>query len=119
MIRQGEVFLIPVNNVPEGYIATAVNGAKLAIGETGNAHVLVAEQVEWLHAAIEDINAINQSSSVVAREQIFVWVQGDGKIAHSDRAGGHFEAPVPEGLYRVGIKREQMPWEQEARAVLD
>lgn len=117
MIRQGEICLIPAG-ISDDLRVTAVNEALLGIGETGNAHVLTAIRIEWLHQALEDINAVQKSGIAVAQHSMYVRVSGNGVITHSDRHG-HEQAPVPDGTYLVRVKREQLPWEAEARAVYD
>ena len=120
MIRQGEILLIPVKELPASYHEATTQNALLAIGETGNAHTLTAERVDWLHSAVDEINEIESKGVGVTSDDVFVRVSGgNGKIEHADRKHGHAEAPVADGLYLVRIKREQMPWEAEARNVLD
>jgi len=120
-IRQGEILLVRVSEetVPSNYVTTEEKGrVLLGIGETGNAHTLVAKQVAWLHDAIEEINDINAQGAAVAKRPIYVRVD-DGHIDHSDRVGGHDPLPVDSGVWQVVVKREQMPGEAAARFVAD
>jgi hypothetical protein len=119
MYRQGEILLIKVEETPSQYIETPGDSALLGIGETGNAHTLTAVSVDWLHSAIEDINKIKINGVVIAQEPVYIRVAGDAVIRHSDRVQGHHELAIPDGAYLVRIKREQLPWEEQARYVAD
>lgn len=117
-IRQGEIWLRKVSDLPRGYESGPDSRrVLLAIGETGNAHTLVG-QVRWLYNAVEDINSLNKRGARAATRPVFVEVSSPAVVEHSDR-NGHQAAQVEPGVYRVTIKREQLPWAREASLVAD
>jgi hypothetical protein len=128
-IRQGEVMLVKVNPeaVPAGYASAVTQRALLAHGESGNTHTVVPEvdsSVAWLYDAAMDISGINKESAAKLiernpRKVMFVKVEGAGQVIHSDQHEAHAPAPVGEGTYMILVKREQFPWEKEARFVAD
>ena len=128
-IRQGEVMMVEVDpsTVPAGYASAVTQRALLAHGESGNTHTLmpaVDSSVMWLHDAAVDISGINKESAAKLIEQnprkvMFVKVEGAGQVVHSDQHEAHAPAPVTDGTYAIIVKREQAPWEGEARFVAD
>lgn len=128
-IRQGEVMLEKVDpaTVPAGYVTAPADRALLAHGETGNTHTVVPQvdsSVAWLHDAAVDISGINKESAAGViernpRKVMFVKVEGAGQVVHSDQHEAHAPAPVDDGVYVILVKREQLPWEKEARFVAD
>lgn len=118
-IRQGEIWLRMVDGVPPDYAAGEwAERALLAHGETGNSHTIVQSDVRWLYAAVDDINLLQRDGVRAASRPAFVEVAREAVIEHSEREG-HQSAVLEPGIYQVTIKREQLPWEAEARAVAD
>jgi len=125
--RQGEVWLKKVdpNKVPKNYVKTPAgeNGALLARGEGGNTHTVVVERgvgLNWLHDATVDIaNAqFRHNGATSVASTMFIEVEAPGRVEHSEHLG-HAPAPLTAGVFEIKIKREQFPWEAEARRVAD
>ena len=125
--RQGEIYLKKVNQYPSDYVKHPVLGsALLGVGETGNAHVLTPKKVDtaestlsWLVDAIDDINEIKSNGARAANGKVFVDVPFGGTFSHSDPEYGHGVIDVEPGVYEVKIKKEHLPWEEQARFVAD
>jgi len=131
--RQGETFLLLVSpdRVPGSYAKTSVEQPLLAIGETGNAHTLRPKQAKgpgkalfnWLTNTANSVAAIQKAGAaeeVMNGNRVYLEVTVEAEIHHSDRSDqGHKALNVPPGVYRVIIKREVLPWEDELRAVAD
>ena len=117
-IRQGEILLIPVNDVT-GLEETSVDNALLGIGETGNSHVVEGLELRWLHDAIEDVNAIKTNGATHAQRDIYLRVGDDATITHRATDEPHDTLTLPKGTYLVRIDREVMPFENESRFVVD
>lgn len=96
-IRQGEFLLVSVDAHLGRVSREETSQVVLGTGETGNAHTLVAEKGEkvvWLRSALADINA----------HRVAVGPAG-AVLMHVE----HADLFVPEGVYDVVRKREQMP----------
>lgn len=117
--RQGEVLLTRVENVPYGLISTSVKNPIMSIGETGNAHVLeCGVEVEWLHQAIEDINAIAKGGAPARKGQLHINIPQQAEIVHRATKEPHRNMVIPAGVYLVTNDTEVTPWGQ-VRNVLD
>ncbi len=93
MIRQGDVLLVPVGEIPanaERITPDRKRGVVLAYGEvTGHAHVMAPAKVsQW-----------------DADGQRYVTVRADAPLTHEE----HATHIVPAGKYRVVIHREYSP----------
>lgn len=119
--RQGEILLTLVDSSPQKEISGKFDNVILGHGESGNAHVLVADDVQWIFNAIDDINDILQGGARVASEPVFIHLPYGGHIEHTDRNPNdrHSVLDIDPGTYLVTIDREQLPWEEEARRVYD
>jgi len=117
--RQGEVLLTRVDSVPSGLLSTKVFNPIMSIGETGNAHVLeCGVEVEWLHQAIEDINAIAKGGAPARKGQLYIHVPEQAEIVHHAKKEPHRNMVIPAGVYRVTNDTEVTPWGK-VRNVLD
>ena len=104
MVRQGDVALIAMNEIPADAEATArdTNGrVVLAHGEvTGHAHALHEPGVALLRAANADV---------------FLRVTQPASLRHEE----HARIYVPPGTYRVLRQREYRPAREQPRSVED
>ena len=96
MIRQGDVLLIPVEEVPEQVRPVARRDGRLVLADgevTGHAHVIGAEQAELVSAA--------------GARELYLLVYGDDpvQLTHEE----HSALPVQPGAYRVVRQREFDP----------
>lgn len=119
--RQGEILLVEVKVLPKGRLhqSKKAKSVLLGIGETGNAHTLVATDVSWLTQAIDDINVLDTEGAKGVDTDVFVVVPQGGRIEHNDAQEGHESIVVDEGTYQVHIKQEQFPGERRARFIND
>lgn len=104
MYRQGDVLLVPVENVPEGLkqVPREQGRIVLAHGEaTGHAHVLEGGKVEFLASDLEEM------------EGRFARVLEQSELVHDE----HDTITVPPGDYEVRRQREYEP--EESRLVAD
>ena len=117
--RQGEIGLVRVEQIPKNLAEHPSANIVLVHGESGNAHVLVGNDVAWLVGAIEDINGIKKNGAVVASGDVYVHIPEGGTITHSDPESPHRQLEIDSGTYRVVIDREMGWWEKEINYVVD
>ncbi|HEX3049816.1 MAG TPA: hypothetical protein VHP83_04110 [Aggregatilineaceae bacterium] len=105
MYRQGDVLIVPVDEIPEGsLVGEAGERIVLAAGEaTGHAHTITSDQVTVWHRIQHDNN----------EAQIFLQVMTPVDVEHQE----HAPITLPPGLYRVVRQREYDP--EENRRVAD
>ena len=106
-IRQGDVYLIPVESIPDSAKPVAREGGRviLAHGEvTGHAHAITAPDAELL--------ATPGATADMADR--FLRLRSKAVLAHEEH--GHIE--VPAGSYRV-VVHDEWSDEMEPRRVLD
>jgi hypothetical protein len=106
-IRQGDVYLIPVESIPDSAKPVAREGGRviLAHGEvTGHAHAITAPSAVLLAVP-------GKTAEVVDR---FLRLRSKATLRHEEH--GHIE--VPAGCYRV-VVHEEWSDEMEPRPVLD
>jgi hypothetical protein len=95
MYRQGDVLIVPVDELPGGLVPGPRDGGRLVLarGEaTGHAHVITGPEVA-LYAAPDDI------------DRLFVEIVGRARVVHEE----HAAITVPAGRYRVVRQREYTP----------
>ena len=96
MYRQGDVLVVPIDELPAGLVPAPRDRKGrlvLAYGEaTGHAHVATGEGLRLL-CLPDDL------------ESMFLHVQGYGRITHEE----HGPIPLPIGYYRVVRQREYVP----------
>ena len=95
MFRQGDILIVPVDEVPEDLKKVPLESGRmvLAHGEaTGHAHVLEGEAT-FLAADLEDL------------EQRFLEVEAESKLVHDE----HDTITIPPGNYEVRRQREYAP----------
>lgn len=111
--RQGDVLLIPVDEVPAKMAPVARENGRviLAHGEaTGHAHAIVDERAELVGLAVdEELVTADQAA------ELYLMVHGDGPVdlVHDE----HDTIPVEAGAYRVIRQREYAP--EQNRLVAD
>lgn len=118
MYRQGEILLVQVDSV-EGKESLPMKEIVLGHGETGNEHVITGENLQWLHDAMVDIDALKKDGALSTDRQLFVEVGEDAEIEHRSTDEGHRGFAIPAGLYAIHIDTETMWWEDEVRRVID
>ena len=103
MFRQGDVLVMPVEEIPTGLKKVPLDGGRLilAYGEaTGHAHVVEGE-AELLAADVEEM------------EERFLRVEREAQLVHDE----HDAIVLPPGDYAVVGQREYSP--EEIRRVAD
>lgn len=103
MFRQGDVLIIPVEQVPDGATPIARERGRLVLahGEaTGHAHV-VEGPAEFLSSDVEEM------------ERRFLRAESDVLVVHDE----HVSVALPPGDYEVRGQREYSP--EEIRRVAD
>lgn len=103
MLRQGDVLLVPIDEVPDQLQQVPLEGGRiiLAHGEaTGHAHVIEGEAA-LLAEDLEDL------------ERRFLRVEEESELVHDE----HDPITVPAGDYEVRRQREYSP--EEIRMVAD
>ena len=94
LIRQGDVLLRPIEELPSGLRREFCPDGRIVLAEgevTGHAHVLEAEQVELVTAEEAD--------------ELYLLVHGTGLLRHDE----HDLLQVPAGAYRLLRQREYRP----------
>jgi len=95
VLRQGDVLLVPVDEIPDGLKEVPRESGRLVLahGEaTGHAHVIEGE-AELLAADVEDL------------EQRFLRVEQEAELVHDE----HDTITVEPGEYEVRRQREYAP----------
>jgi hypothetical protein len=95
MLRQGDVLLVPVDEIPKGLETVPREGGRLVLahGEaTGHAHVIEGEAT-FLAEDLEEL------------EQRFLAVEEEAELVHDQ----HATITVPPGKYEVRRQREYQP----------
>ena len=106
--RQGDVFLVPIDALPEGVkkLDRGERGVVLAEGEvTGHAHVIVDDGAS-LYELVDD-------GDVEEMRQRFLLVDQEVAVVHEE----HGTVRPSPGAYEVRIQREYSP--EEIRTVED
>ena len=94
-IRQGDVFLQPVDRLPEGLEPVAPDGQRivLAYGEvTGHAHAIALTPAEVVNAAIRRAQLWAAKNG-----DRYLEVRADSELTHEE----HTAHTVPPGIYLV------------------
>lgn len=104
LLRQGDVLLVPIEEVPEGAKPVPRVGGRLIAAEgeaTGHAHAIVDESAELVTAE--------------GAEELYLLVHGSKpvELVHEE----HGTVSVPPGSYEVRRQREYTP--EENRMVAD
>jgi hypothetical protein len=102
LIRQGDVLLVPVGELPEGSELVSQEGGRvvLARGEaTGHAHVLEDERAGFY----EHVQLRRWAASL--RTRFLVVEGGASTLSHEE----HDPLSVPPGVYEVRRQREYRP----------
>lgn len=102
MLRHGEILLIPVTAVPEGFEKT-FTGKEYIVGhsESGHFHVAVAEDTKGL-TVYTPIGADSQD--------LYLKVSAPSKVEHKKSFDKHKDIDLPEGMYLVRPKAEFDPF---------
>lgn len=97
MVQHGEVLLVPVESVPEGFIQ-AFEGKEYIVGhsETGHHHTAVAELPMTVYKPIGA-----DSDDIYLRVQ-----KGGGKVLHQKAFDVHETKTLNQGVYLVRPKTE-------------
>lgn len=93
IVRQGDVLLIPVDQVPPKSrpVAHPIGRATLALGEaTGHAHVVVGDERVTMREWLSDRYVVLASNAQLLHEE-------------------HAAIPLGPGAYRVVVQREYAP----------
>ena len=118
MYRQGEILLVPVEK-PQGLRSTPMQEVVLGHGETGNAHVVIGEDLRWLHHATVEIDALKKDGALSTRANLFIEVGENAEVIHRAADEGHRGFSLPPGVYSVHIDTEVQWWTNEVKRMVD
>ena len=96
IVRQGDVLLLPVSEVPKSAVAVSAKHRRLilAYGEVTGHHHSIAES--------DNVSLLE----IPSQSEMFLLVEeGDALLEHQE----HAKITVPSGSYRVVIQREWDP----------
>ena len=107
-IIQGDVCLIPLMDLPEGFSQTSTEKVVVAHGESGNVHV-IEEHALWLKDCIEDINEYDnhfasRENRIVVTEPTELRHLPETEEAKSDTH--HAPLVLEPGIYALRIQEE-------------
>lgn len=105
-IRQGEVMLVPVADVPSGGKTEQCDSFIVGHSETGHHHVLEST------ATFEVLRNDRQ-------HRLYVRLFDAARLVHQKDLDAHKPLTVPPGTYRVVHKTEWDPWSEMTSSVFD